>query len=259
MQPCPTRVWLKTVGGLCLGLALCAGAAVAATRDAAAKPGKTTKPAATATKTCAAPAPVSAYVLGDSLAYGLKLAGFEVTLRALLRGPQTISYDGGRSITTPGAHIGKTALESVAADAATIARAKVVIVVLGTNALEPDFTASQTELMRQLKALAPGATYYWVDIAATMSNYADVWSERNKLIYGNAATLGYNVVSRYKAIFGADADPTRIRAGQVFPGMVTEPGYGGLGSIHGHDITLAEALLDALLADLDRIAPRPAC
>lgn len=257
MQASPKPTLLNARWALCLGLALCASPALSATKEAAAQPVKAAKSALT--KACAAPAPVSAYVLGDSLAYGLKLAGFEVTLRALLRGPQTISYDGGRSITTPGAHIGKTALESVAADAATIAKAKVVIIVLGTNALEPDFTASQTELMRQLKALAPGATYYWVDIAATMSNYADVWSERNKLIYGNATTLGYRVVSRYKAIFGADADPTRIRAGQVFPGMVTEPGYGGQGSIHGHDITLAEALLDALLADVDRIAPRPAC
>lgn len=257
MQASPKPSLSNAGWALCLGLALCASPALSATKEAAAKPVKAAKSALT--NACAAPAPVSAYVLGDSLAYGLKLAGFEVTLRALLRGPQTISYDGGRSITTPGAHIGKTALESVAADAATIAKAKVVIIVLGTNALEPDFTASQTELMRQLKALAPGATYYWVDIAATMSNYADVWSERNKLIYGNATTLGYRVVSRYKAIFGADADPTRIRAGQVFPGMVNEPGYGGQGSIHGHDITLAEALLDALLADVDRIAPRPVC
>ncbi len=215
--------------------------------------------APTTVRTCQAPAPASAYVLGDSLAFGLKLAGTEVTLRALLRGPQRISYDGGRSITTPGAHIRKTALESVDLDAEFIAKAKVVVIVLGTNILEPDFTASQTDLLKRLKALAPDARYYWVDIAATMSTYAQAWSERNRLIYGNADALGYRVISRYQAIFGPSADPLNIRSGWVFPGMVSEPGYGGEGSIHGHDITLAEAIVDALLADLDLITGPAVC
>lgn len=236
---------------LCCTLALAVAPTMAETRS---PPPKSSKPPkTTAARTCTPPAPASAYVLGDSLGYGLKLAGLEVTLRALLRGPQMVSFDGGRSITTPGAHIKKTALESVDMDAAFIRHAKVVIIVLGTNILEANFTESQTELLKKLKALAPSATYYWVDIAATMSTYAQAWSDRNQLIYGNANALGYQVISRYKAIFGPDADPLHIRSGWVFPGMASEPGYGGEGSIHGKDIVLSEAIVDALLPDLDRI------
>lgn len=98
-----------------------------------------------------------------------------------------------------------------------------------------------------------------MDIAATMSTYAQAWSERNRMIYGNADALGYRVISRYQAIFGPNADPLNIRSGWVFPGMVSEPGYGGEGSIHGHDITLAEAIVDALLADLDLITGPAVC
>lgn len=242
---------------LCVTLALAVAPAFADNRTAPSKGGKAQK--TTATRACTPPAPASAYVLGDSLGYGLKLAGMEVTLRALLRGPQMVSYDGGRSITTPGAHIKKTALESVDLDAAFISNAKVVIIVLGTNILEANFTESQTELLRKLKALAPSATYYWVDIAATMSTYAQAWSERNRLIYANANTLGYQVISRYKAIFGPAADPLHIRSGWVFPGMVSEPGYGGEGSIHGQDLVLSEAIVDALLPDLDRITGGYVC
>lgn len=244
---------------LCCTVAVAVAPAFASTSTSAA-PSKSSKTSKTAlARTCSPPAPASAYVLGDSLGYGLKLAGMEVTLRALLRGPQMVSFDGGRSITTPGAHIKKTALESVDMDAAFIANAKVVIIVLGTNILEANFTDSQTELLRKLKALAPTANYYWVDIAATMSTYAQAWSDRNQLIYGNAHALGYQVISRYKAIFGPAADPLHIRSGWVFPGMISEPGYGGEGSIHGKDIVLSEAIVDALLPDLDRITGGPVC
>jgi len=194
--------------------------------------------------------PASAYVLGDSLAYGLKHAGLEVTLRALLRGPQTISFDGGRSITTPGMHIKKSALESVDADAALVSAAKVIIVVLGTNIMEPNFGESQAVLMRKLRGLNPKAHYFWVDIGATMSNFTVQWSERNKTIYDNAQPLGYQVISRYKAIFGPGADPLRIQPGLLFPGYASEPGYGGQGSVHGYDLELSQAILDALLRHL---------
>lgn len=244
---------------LCLLMALASGAAMANTPESGSKSGKSSKSSDTKARQCKAPNPVSAYVLGDSLSYGLKMAGLEVTLRALFRGPQKISFDGGRSITTPGTHIKQSALESVVADAAFITSSKVIIVVLGTNMLEPDFTASQTELLRKLKALSPGAMVYWVDIGATMSNYATPWSERNKLIYGNADKFGYKVISRYKAIFGPDADPFRIAPGRLFPGMTSESGYGGVGSVHGHDLALADAILNTLLIDLDQIMGRPTC
>lgn len=227
----------------------------------AASAAKTTQatPSGGANTTCVPAAPASAYVLGDSLGYGLKMAGFETTLRALLRGPQMISFDGGRSITSPGTHIKKTALESVDLDAAFISKAKVVVIVLGTNIVEANFTDSQTLLLKKLKALAPKATYYWVDIGATISIYAQAWSDRNKLIYDNASPLGYKVISRYKAIFGPEADPLHITPGRVFPGYAPEPGYGGQGSVHGNDTALAEGILDALLTDLNTITGGPHC
>lgn len=244
---------------MCLLMALGSGTAMANTADSGSKSGKSSKANDTKARVCKAPNPVSAYVLGDSLSYGLKMAGFEVTLRALFRGPQKISFDGGRSITTPGTHIKQSALDSVVSDAAFIASSKVIIVVLGTNMLEPDFTASQTELLRKLKALSPGAMVYWVDIGATITNYATAWSERNKLIYGNADKFGYKVISRYKAIFGPDVDPFRIAPGRLFPGMTSESGYGGVGSVHGHDLALADAILNTLLIDLDQIMGRSTC
>lgn len=203
--------------------------------------------------------PASAYLLGDSLALGLKLAGMEVTLRALLRAPPKISFDGGRSITTPGMHIRQSALESVEADAAFISSAQVIIIVLGTNLMEVDFAESQMALMRRLKALAPRAVYFWVDIGATMSTQAQQWSERNRAIYAQAPLLGYQVISRYKAIFGPQADPLRIRAGELFPGYQSEPGYGGEGNIHGYDLVLSEAILDALMLNQPRIPGGSIC
>lgn len=203
--------------------------------------------------------PASAYLLGDSLGMGLKLAGLEVTLRALLRGPQKISFDGGRSITTPGMHIQQSALDSVQADAAFIAGAQVVIIVLGTNLLEANFAESQRALMHKLKALAPHAIYFWVDIGATMSTQAQQWSERNKTIYAQAPLLGYQVISRYQAIFGPASDPLQIQAGRLFPGYQSEPGYGGEGNIHGYDLALSEAILDALILNQHRIQGGQVC
>lgn len=70
--------------------------------------------------------PTSAYVLADSLGMGLKYTGLEVTLRALLRGPQPIIFDGEHSITTPDTHIQKSALESVDTDTLLISDAKFI-------------------------------------------------------------------------------------------------------------------------------------
>lgn len=212
--------------------------------------------ASTRAKICQT-SPASTYVLADSLGMGLKYAGLEVTLRALLRGPQHISFDGGRSITTPGSHIQKSALESVYTDANLIAGAQVIIIVLGTNVLEDNFAESQAILIQKLKALAPKASYFWVDIGATMSTQAQRWTDRNKIIYEQAQPLGYQVISRYRAIFGPQADPLHIQPGQLFPGYQTEPGYGGEGNIHGYDLELSQAILDALLKNLEKI--QPAC
>ena len=195
--------------------------------------------------------PLSTYVLGDSIGYGLQLAGLEETLQAQLGGEAKISYDGGRSMTSPGMQIKKTAFESVELDKAYIAKASVIVIVFGTNQMEPSFADSQKQLMRQLKSLAPNAQYFWVDIGATISTQAAGWSARNKIIYDNAAPLGYTVISRYKSIFGPNADPLNITPGKLFPGNVTEPGYGGEGNIHGAYPELAKTIMEVVTATLD--------
>jgi hypothetical protein len=200
----------------------------------------------TARRTCAIKTPLGSYVLGDSIAFGLAEDALGDKLKALLMAPALISYDAGRSIVTPGMQIKKSALESVDIDRAHIAKSDVIIVVLGTNQIEYSFTDSQQQLMGKLKSIAPHAKYFWIDIGATFSNQAEGWSARNKSIYDNAPLLGYAVISRYKAIFGPDADPLRITPGLNFPGMQTEPGYGAPGNGHGASPELSRAILDAV-------------
>jgi hypothetical protein len=137
-------------------------------------------------------------------------------------------------------------LESVEIDKAYIATASVIIVVLGTNQTEESFAKSQEQLMQTLKAIAPKAKYYWVDIGATIASQAVAWSARNKIIYDNAPVLGYSVISRYKAIFGPDADPLNITPGRNFPGWETEPGFGSAGNIHGMYAELTQLIVDTL-------------
>ncbi len=192
-----------------------------------------------------ATSPASSYILGDSIAYGLQLDGLEAKLMQALGGPARISFDGGRSLTTPGNQIKKTAFESVDADRATIAQARVIVIVLGMNPLEASFADSQQQLMKKLKALAPEARYFWVDIGATISTKVSGWNQRNKTIYDNAERLGYEVISRYKAIFGPCADPLNIIPGQNFPNWGTEADYGGPGNVHGFYTELSQAILRA--------------
>jgi hypothetical protein len=186
------------------------------------------------------------YILGDSISYGLHQDGLEARLQETLGASVRISYDIGRSITSPGVQIKKTALESVDQDQAFIATAKIIILVLGTNQLETSFENSQQLLMWKLKTLAPDANYYWVDIGATISTQVAGWNARNQIIYRNADNLGYSVISRYKAIFGANADPLDITPGRNFPGWVTEPGYGGEGNLHGGSAELSRVILATL-------------
>lgn len=190
--------------------------------------------------------PTASYVLADSIGYGLHLTGLEKRLQDRLGGPSNISFDTGRSITSPGIQINKSALESVDIDRALIAKAGVIIIILGTNQMEASFADSQRLLVEKLKRVAPQAVYYWVDIGATVSTQVTGWSARNKVIYERAPELGYAVISRYRAIFGPNADPLNIKAGANFPGSVDEQGYGGPGNIHGGYPELAAAIIESL-------------
>lgn len=190
--------------------------------------------------------PVSAYVLGDSISNGLQIAGLEAQLQALVGGPVRINFEGGRAITAPGQQIKKSGLESVDVDRDFIAKSGVIIIQLGMNTVESSFSDSQQQLMTKLKAIAPKARYFWVDIGATVSTHAEIWSARNKTIYDNAEKLGYRVISRYQAIFGPAVNPLKITPGQNFPGWTSEPGLGGPGNIHGYDSALVSAILTAV-------------
>ena len=197
---------------------------------------------------------VSSYVLADSIGFGLHAAGLEKHLQEQLGGPSKISYDTGRSISSPGIQINRSALESVDIDSATIANSGVIIIILGTNQMESSFADSQRLLVKKLKGIAPQAAYYWVDIGATISTQVAGWNARNKVIYDQAPELGYAVISRYKAIFGPNADPLNIRAGQNFPGRPDERGYGGPGNIHGGYPELAAAILDSVSRTMGQTA-----
>lgn len=197
---------------------------------------------------------VSSYVLADSIGYGLYAGGLEKSLQEQLGGPSNISFDTGRSITSPGVQINRSALESVDIDSATIAKAGVIIIILGTNQTESSFADSQRLLVNKLKGIAPQAVYYWVDIGATISTQVPGWNARNKVIYDQAPELGYAVISRYKAIFGPDADPLNIWPGQNFPDRPDERGYSGPGNIHGGYPELAAAILENLSRTIGKTA-----
>jgi hypothetical protein len=199
-----------------------------------------------AVKACQNKLVLTSYLLGDSIAFGLRKDRLEFKLKTQLGGISKISHDAGRSITTPGSQIRKTALESVEIDRDFITEADIIIVELGTNQTEVSFADSQRLLMQKLKSLAPKAKYYWIDIGATIAPQAAGWSERNKIIYDNAEQLGYSVISRYKAIFGNSADPLHIVPGQNFPGEINEPGFNGPGNVHGQYSVLSQAILAAL-------------
>lgn len=190
--------------------------------------------------------PVSSYILSDSLGYGLQLDGLEAKLQNKLGGPSKINHDGGRSITTPGSQTKESGLQAVEADRALIAKAGVIIIILGINQAEESFEQSQKQLLQQLKAIAPTARYFWVDIGSTIAPQVPGWNARNKTIYANSTHLGYTVISRYRAIFGSTADPMNIQPGQNFPGWATEEGYGGPGNLHGYNGELAEAIITAV-------------
>ncbi|MGQ0711923.1 MAG: SGNH/GDSL hydrolase family protein [Rhodoferax sp.] len=212
--------------------------------------------AAPASAGASAPPKENTYVLGDSIAWGLSLDGFEAKLKARTGGEVRINFDGARSITTPGNQIKQSALDAVEKDQGAIAQSQVIVLILGMNQMEGNFAQAQQQLMARLKAIAPRARYFWVDIGATIAPQVPGWNERNRAIYKNAPVLGYEVVSRYKAIFGPDADPLNITPGKNFADWPTEPGYGGPGNVHGMYAELGAALLQAIAPPA---APSAAC
>lgn len=193
------------------------------------------------------------YILGDSIGYGLStVAQIESSLEAKGFTPVRVNADGSRSISGPGAGDAVTAgttprqnaFQAAEADKDFIAGSKNIVLEFGTNP-EPDFEANLKKLVAQVKGYAPNAKLFVVDIGATPSNLVPGFNGRNKIIYDNASSLGYSVISRYKAIFGADADPLKITPGRNFPGLSTEAGYPD-GNVHGAYPELAKAIVDAL-------------
>ncbi len=185
------------------------------------------------------------YVLGDSISYGLHEDGIEQKLSEKLGGETKVNYDGGRSITAPGFQVKTSALDAVDDDAEYIKTAKTIIIVLGTNLGDDPFDQKMNELLTKLRSHAPGANYFWVDIGATGAKSAETWSARNRIIYEQASSKNYAVISRYKAIFGPDADPLNITAGQNFPGLADEDvATYGAGNVHGAYAELSAAILE---------------
>ncbi len=180
----------------------------------------------------------NSYVLGDSISAGLHNDGIEVKLQAALGGTSTVNHDSGRSITQPGTEVKQSAINAADSDKLIIGKAGTIIVVLGTNPTDDPFSENLDLLYAKLKGYAPSAKIYWVDIGATRANTAAVWSARNKIIYDAAKTLGFTVISRYKAIFGQDKDPLNIQPGLAIPGSSD--------NVHGAYPQLSKAIVDSV-------------
>lgn len=174
------------------------------------------------------------YIVGDSISTGLHSINLEEQLSKVTGGATNINHDSGRSITKPGTEIKTSGLQAVENDKEQIKGAKNIIVVLGTNPENP-FEQNLKTMMGNLKALNPGAQYYWVDIGATRSDLATTWSGYNQIIYNNAATQGYTVISRYKALFGQDKDPLNIDSSLKIPGSAD--------NVHGGYQQLADEMV----------------
>jgi hypothetical protein len=187
----------------------------------------------------------NAYVLGDSISDGLHLANLEQALKTKIGGDAQVNYNDGRSITRAGNTTfdsndtaATSALDAVKKDQAYIQTAGIIVIVLGTNQTDDPFDQSQKQLLDALKAVAPDANYYWVDIGATEADQVPGWDARNKIIYSNAASRGYTVISRYKAMFGQDKDPLNLTPNLAIPGS---SGY-----IHGDYPPVVDAISNAV-------------
>ena len=189
---------------------------------------------------------ISSYVLADSIGFGLHAVGLEKRLQEELGGPSKISYDTGRSISSPGIQINRSALESVDINSAYITNLGVVTIFFRKNQMESSFADRQRLLVKKLKLTAPRSACYWVDICATISMQAAGWSVRDKGIYDQAHELGYAVISRYEAIFGPNADPLNTQTEQNFPDRADERGHGGPGDNHGSYPKLAAVIVQTM-------------
>lgn len=105
---------------------------------------------------------------------------------------------------------GFAALET---DRAKVAEADAVVVEFGTNTTETDdqFRQKIGEYIDAIHAIKSDVDIYWVDIFSTGFNqeHATRYSNRNRIIYEQAAIKNYRVIEAYKELSGAD-DPFNI-------------------------------------------------
>jgi len=168
--------------------------------------------------------PGQTWFMGDSLTYGLKDFGdLEAKLTAAGFTPNQVNDRGGRAITSdggggPGQEAGN-GLEAVENDAEFIKGSKNVVIALGTNdgniaggtkdQIISSFGKNHADLIGRVKALAPNAKIFWVDIAAVGINKAGA-EAINTVIYQKAQELGYTPISQFKYVWGDDQDPLQI-------------------------------------------------
>lgn len=154
------------------------------------------------------------YWLGDSLSVGLKSVGLDQKLNSEGFSAQ-INANGGRSINGAGIAGGggpfQNAHEAVAADQEYIKNSKNIVVALGTN-LENNFSASQAQLISEIKAINPSIKIVWVDISAVGNgNYSkQLAQDTNVAIYNNSSEQAYSILSSFKFIWGNDAFPKSL-------------------------------------------------
>jgi len=173
----------------------------------------------------------SVYMVGDSIGVGLvkESTGLVNRTKEIFDSDMFYNVEGGRAIINGGGNtpvtnireepgVTRSGLQAVEDDQETIEDAGAIIIVLGTNPESGDFEEHLTNLVEKMKDYNSTATYYWLDIGANVESlpHADIddapayFNERNRIIYDKADELGYTVISRYKAVFGADKDPLDI-------------------------------------------------
>lgn len=167
----------------------------------------------------------SVYFVGDSIGVGIK-----PDLGTALSGAgwQLGLSDSLSSRTLSGGSVSPDGLGAVdqPADQAAIKAAKAVVVELGTNT--GGFSAANVSAMiGKIKALNSAAAIYWVDtVVVSRPGYTASLNGVNSIIYSQATTNNYKVISWAKKVLGDTAVPTSMPPGAPDPNGFINNGDG---------------------------------
>ncbi len=166
----------------------------------------------------ASPTPVGVATPGGAQAQGpVYILGDSITVRAqdayqaaFQEKGATVSIDGSssRSLTAPGLDGNRlSGLDAIDHDADTIRQASAIVIALGTNGGTTSVNIRQA--IKAIKALNATAPIYWIDtisVGRSDNLNGDRLGPANRAINGLSQSLGYQVISWFKAV-DSDGDP----------------------------------------------------